>query len=55
MPFGVPVFLGFFSHSSCSTVADSFQVHYAIISMGVGAEHLEKCDVIVVIIRPFSK
>ena len=47
-------FLGFFSLGSCSTAADLFQVYCAIICLGVGAEHLEKCDVIVVTIRTFS-
>ena len=46
--------MGFFSLGSCSTAADSFKVQCAIILLGVGAVLLEKCDVIVVTILPFS-
>ena len=50
----VYLFLCFFSLGSCSTAADSFQVYCAIILLGVGAAHLEKYEVIVVTIWPFS-
>ena len=47
------LFLGFL----CSIAADSFQIHCAIICLGVGvgAAHLDKCDVIVVTIKSFSR
>ena len=49
----VYLLFGFFSLGS-STAADTFQVHCAIYCLGVGAAHLEKCDVIAVTIRTVS-